>query len=100
MSDTEARPVPCPQCLKPTRPGTVKTAMWFDDRLYVIEDVPARICDSCIEQFYDEEVTDVIRRLTEDGFPSAEVTAELNVPVISLKARLAAIESAEEAAAS
>ncbi len=100
MSDTEARPVPCPQCQKPTRSGIVKTAMWFDDRLYVVEDIPARICDSCIEQFYDEDVTDVIRRLTEDGFPSAEVVTELTVPVISLKARLAALESAQDPAAS
>lgn len=94
MSDTESRPVECPQCRKPMRSGMVKTAMWFDDRLYVIEDIPAQICDSCVEQFYDEDVTDVLRRLTDDGFPSAEVISELTVPVLSLKARLSALASA------
>lgn len=88
MSGTSVPAVQCPQCHKPMRPGTVKTAMWYGERLYVVEDVPAQVCDSCVEQFYDEETTDVLRRLTDDGFPSAEAKGEILVPVFSLKGRL------------
>jgi len=70
------------------RAGIVKTAMWYDERLYVIEDVTAQICDKCVEQFYDEETTDALRRLTEEGFPFAEAKGEITVPVFSLHERL------------
>ena len=80
--------VECPRCGEGMRAGIVKTAMWYDEKLYVVEDVMARICDKCIEQFYDEEVTDALRRLTEDGFPFAEAKGEITVPVFSLKGRL------------
>ena len=80
--------VECPRCGEGMRPGIVKTAMWYDEKLYVVEDVAAQICDKCIEQFYDEEVTDALRRLTEDGFPFAEAKGEITVPVFSLKGRL------------
>ena len=70
------------------RAGIVKTAMWYDERLYVIEDVTAQICDKCVEQFYDEETTDALRRLTEEGFPFAEAKGEIRVPVFSLHERL------------
>lgn len=81
-------PVECPQCGKDMRAGIVKTAMWYDEKLFVVEDVAAQICDRCMEQFYDEESTDALRRLTEDGFPFAEARGEITVPVFSLKGRL------------
>jgi YgiT-type zinc finger domain-containing protein len=62
----------------------VKTAIWHGERLFVVEDVPAHVCDSCYEQFYDDMTTDSIRRLTEDGFPAAKAKREILVPVFSL----------------
>ncbi len=85
MSETLASSTECPHCGKPMRPGLVKTAMWYEDKLYVIEDVPAQVCDKCVEQFYDEETTDALRRLTEEGFPFAEAKGEILVPLYTLK---------------
>jgi len=79
--------VECPHCGEGMRAGIVKTAMWYDERLFVVENVSAQICDKCMEQFYDEETTDALRRLTEDGFPFAEAKGEITVPVFSLKGR-------------
>jgi YgiT-type zinc finger domain-containing protein len=71
------------------RSSRVKTAIWEGDRLFVVEDIPAQVCDSCLEQFYDDEITDAIRRLMEGGFPSAKVKREILVPIFSLDGRIA-----------
>ncbi len=70
------------------RPATVKTAIWREERLFVVEDIPAQVCDSCMEQFYDEETTDALRRLTEEGFSSVEPAREILVPIFSLAGRI------------
>ncbi len=96
MQEQSLQPQPCPRCGKDMRPGLVKTAMWQGERMLVIEDIPAQICDSCIEQFYDEEVTDRLRRFAEDGAPFADLKGEILVPVYSLKAQIIpAIPTAE-----
>ena len=74
----------CPRCQCTVRPAMVRTDIWRNDHLYVIEDVPAFICDGCLEQFYDDDVTDALRRLNEDGFLSIVPCREILVPVYSL----------------
>lgn len=88
MSEANARLVPCPRCGTGMRAGKTKTVVWVEDRLFIVEDVPAQVCDSCVEQFYDDETTDAIRRLTEEGFPSAELKREILVPIYSLEKRM------------
>ncbi len=66
----------------------VKTAIWQGERLFLVEDIPAHVCDFCMEQFYDEETTDILRRLTEDGFPALKAKREILVPVFSLEDRI------------
>ncbi|WP_455388171.1 YgiT-type zinc finger protein [Petrachloros mirabilis] len=85
MSEIQVSPSECPHCGKTMRPGLVKTAMWYGEKLYVVEDIPAQVCEKCVEQFYDEETTDALRRLTEEGFPFAEAKSEILVPVFTLK---------------
>jgi YgiT-type zinc finger domain-containing protein len=75
----------CPQCGQTMRAEKVKTAIWRDERLFVVEDVPACVCDSCMEQYYDDWVTEALRRLTENGFSTAKVKREIVVPVFSLE---------------
>jgi YgiT-type zinc finger domain-containing protein len=70
------------------RADTVKTAIWIQERLIVVEDIPAQICDACMEQFYDDDTTDALRRLTEEGFASVAPTRELVVPIFSLQGRI------------
>jgi YgiT-type zinc finger domain-containing protein len=81
-------PVPCPRCEQPMRPGVVKTAIWQGERLFVVEDVPAQVCDACVEQFYDDLVIDTLRTITENAFTSETPDREVVVPIFSLKARL------------
>jgi YgiT-type zinc finger domain-containing protein len=76
--------VPCPRCGQALRADVVKTAIWRDDRLFVVEDIPAQVCDGCMEQFYDEATTEALRRLTGEGFASAAATREIVVPIYSL----------------
>ncbi len=88
MLETNVRLVECPKCGQDMRSAMVKTAIWIGERLFVVEDVPAQVCDSCVEQFYDEQVTEAIRRLTQEGFPSTEAKGEILVPVFSLQGRI------------
>ena len=75
---------------------TVKTAIWRDERLFVVEDIPAQVCGSCMEQFYDDETTDVLRRLTEESFSSIEPQREIVVPIFSLAGRIVRRAPSEE----
>ena len=77
--------VPCPRCGAAMRAETVNTALWLEDRLFVVQDIPAQVCGTCVEQFYDEHTTEALRRLTESGFTSARPTREITVPIFSLE---------------
>jgi YgiT-type zinc finger domain-containing protein len=87
------RPVPCPRCGHAMRPAVTKTAIWIEDRVFIVEDVPAQVCDQCVEQYYDDDTTEAIRRLTEEGFPPAEVKREILVPIFSLEKRIPAYDT-------
>ncbi len=67
---------------------TVTTTMWRDGQAAIVEDIPAHVCGSCMEQFYDEYVSDALRQLAEDGFPASAAQREIVVPVFSLKERI------------
>jgi len=86
----------CPRCDQPMRSAIVKTAIWAGERLVIVEDIPAQVCDSCVEQFYDEETTNALRGLTEDGFPQAEAEREMIVQVFSLGPRSAKMVASEK----
>ena len=81
------RPVLCPRCQRPMRSDEVNTVMWYRERMVLVENIPAMVCDTCVEQFYDDETTEGLMRLTEEGFPLAEQTGEILVPVYRLKRR-------------
>jgi YgiT-type zinc finger domain-containing protein len=70
------------------RPATVRTDIWQGDRLSIVEDIPAQVCDLCVGQYYDEDVTDALRRLVEENFPATEIRREMLVPVFSLTGRI------------
>ena len=78
----------CPRCGGPAQLATVKTAIWRGDRLYVIEDIPAQVCNTCMDQFYDEDTSDALRRLTEEDFASVQPKRELMVPIYSLEGQI------------
>ncbi len=88
-AETEAAsPALCPRCHGVLVASTVRTAIWHGDRLAIVEDIPAHVCESCMEQFYDADVSEVLRRLSEEGFPSGQAKKEIVVPVFSLEGRI------------
>jgi len=80
--------VPCPRCGQPLQEGKVKTAIWREERLVVVEDIPAQVCHACMEQYYDDATTDALRRLTSEDFATAQPAREVVVPIYSLEGRI------------
>ncbi|MGP1677303.1 MAG: YgiT-type zinc finger protein [Burkholderiales bacterium] len=72
------------------RVGEVRSAFWQDDRLVVVEGIPAIVCGACAEQFYDDTTVVGLDLLRGEGFPAEKARAELRVPVFSFGNRAAA----------
>jgi YgiT-type zinc finger domain-containing protein len=86
MDATEQPSAPCPACESTnTHYACVRSAFWHNDRLVVIEDVPALVCDTCGEQFYDDTAVSLIDRIRGNGFPPEDAVGELRVPVFSCR---------------
>ena len=79
---------PCPRCGGALAATTLRTTIWQGDRVAIVEDIPAHVCETCLEQFYDDAVSEALRRLSEDGFPAAKADREITVPVFSLSGRI------------
>jgi YgiT-type zinc finger domain-containing protein len=74
----------CSHCQSPKlRAARVQSAFWHDDRLVVIEDVPALVCDACGEQYYDDNTVVMLDLLRGNGFPAEQAVREVRVPVFS-----------------
>lgn len=68
----------------------VRSAFWQDERLVVVEGIPALVCGACAEQFYDDTTVVGLDLLRGEGFPAEKARAELRVPVFSFDDRAAA----------
>jgi YgiT-type zinc finger domain-containing protein len=79
---------PCPRCGAALTATSVRTTIWQGDRVAIVEDIPAHVCAACLEQFYDDDVSDALRRLAEQGFPAQAAVRHLTVPVFSLTGRV------------
>ena len=74
----------CDLCKSDTYEDTVKMSLWEGDRLVVVEDVPARVCERCAEQFYDNLTVHRLEALRGRRFPVAEAKKIIEVAVFSL----------------
>ena len=63
----------------------VRSAFFHEDRLVVVEDIPALVCAGCNEQFYDDRTVVVLDLLRGDGFPPERAREEIRVPVFSFR---------------
>ena len=83
-TDMPAAPV-CDLCrggrLEETR---VQTALWEGERLVVVEEVPALVCNGCGERFYDDETATRLDMLRGTGFPETRAARQISVPVFRL----------------
>lgn len=105
MDAAQQLSAPCPVCESTdTRHAHVRSAFWHNDRLVVVEDVPALVCNVCGEQFYDDATVFLIDRMRQNGFPAEDAVYELRVPVfscntISSQERLAPLDLSSETGA-
>jgi len=74
----------CTSCGADTRAELVKAAFWGQQGLIAIEDIPARVCTGCGEQFYDDTTAQQIERIVNG--PAAVPARQIMVPVFSLAA--------------
>lgn len=63
----------------------VRSAFWHDDRLVVVEDIPALLCGSCGEQFFDDAAAVVLDLMRGDGFEEAKARATVTAAVFSYR---------------
>lgn len=85
---TVEAPGSCPKCGHVLTAETVRTAIWLSDRVVIVEDIPANLCSVCMEQFYEPDVSEALRRLSDDGFPEESAIRTIQVPVFSLEGRV------------
>jgi len=89
MAQQQQHPETCERCGgQDIRSDRVRSAFWHEDRLVVVEDIPALVCGNCREQFFDDATVMLIDLLRGDGFPPDKARSELRVPVFSLQDRL------------
>jgi YgiT-type zinc finger domain-containing protein len=72
----------CEFCGANTRQEVVKAVFWGGRGWVAIEDIPARVCVKCGEQFYDEATTEEIQQLV--ASPPPKPKRRVRVPVFSL----------------
>jgi YgiT-type zinc finger domain-containing protein len=78
----------CTNCGSPDVGSTnVRSAFWHGDRLVVVDDIPALVCQVCGEQYYDDQTVVRLDLLRGTGFPADQAEAEIVVPVFSLRNR-------------
>lgn len=72
----------CNYCGFDTYEDVIKAALWTDGGLVVVEDIPARLCEGCGEQFFDEEITQRIEKLL--ACSAAKPKQRIRVPLYSM----------------
>ena len=82
--DIETVSSPCPSCGRSLRPDVVRTALFRGESLIIVEDVPAEVCDHCVEQFYEDNFSERLRALLDGARASQMPAREILVPVYSL----------------
>lgn len=73
----------CAICGGNVEKKTTKLELWVDGKLLVIEDVPAKVCENCGENYFSAKVSKQIDKLLESKLKALR---KLEVPVFSFKA--------------
>jgi YgiT-type zinc finger domain-containing protein len=65
-------------------PERVRSALWHEGRLVVVEGIPALACGACGERFYEPQASAALDALRAAGFPVSSARCEVRVPVFTL----------------
>ena len=77
----------CYFCKGPVQDSCVRIIRERNGKLFVIDNVPAQVCQQCGEEFYRGWVLEEIDRLMDSG---ESVEREITVPVMRFKRELVA----------
>ena len=83
-TDTNQNNHTCKYCEANTQENVVNMCLWEGEKLIVIEGLPARVCEECLEQYYDNDVLVRIDQLRATSFPVEQAKRVMEVPVFSL----------------
>lgn len=73
----------CPFCGRATYRDIGRMTLTVNDRIVIIEDVPALVCKGCMEQFFGEEILAKVEHLRSGGLTMAQPKEIVQVPVYS-----------------
>lgn len=73
----------CPYCGRSTHQDIGRLTLSINDELVIIEDVPARVCNGCMEQFFGEEILGRVERMRGNGLAANQPRKRVEVPVYS-----------------
>jgi len=71
----------CEFCGGVTRPKKVKRSHWFQQQLYIVEDVEAEVCTECGERYFHAKTLDIIDALLKRQHP---VRARMEVEIVNM----------------
>ena len=66
-------------------PDRVKTALWSGESLVIVEDIPALVCQTCGEQFYQDETAMRLDMMRGAGFSRDRAARQMTVPVFTFE---------------
>lgn len=64
----------------------VKTAIWASERLIVVDGIPALVCQSCGEQYYEDQTAMKLDLMCGSGFLAENAASSMTVPVFDFAA--------------
>lgn len=71
----------CPACGGRTERQSVMIALWEVDTFALVRDVPAVVCESCHERYFEDDVAMRLDLMRAGGFAAHEPSEYLSVPV-------------------
>ncbi|WP_417669652.1 type II toxin-antitoxin system MqsA family antitoxin [Roseibium sp.] len=64
-------------------PENVKAAFWEGEQLVIVDNIPAFVCQSCGEKYYEDETAMKLDFLRGTGFPPDKAAGAMSVPVFN-----------------
>lgn len=75
----------CDYCDTETINDRVQLCLWEDGQPVIIEDIPARVCNNCYEQYYDEITQFKVQQLRMGGLSKSDADKVIEVPIFSFE---------------
>ncbi|MCZ7383665.1 MAG: type II toxin-antitoxin system MqsA family antitoxin [Candidatus Methanoperedens sp.] len=72
----------CQFCGGALKKQTVNLDLWKKEKLYVIKNVPAKVCEQCGEKYFSSKIYGIIDKLLKE---KSKPDDTMVVPVLSLK---------------